>query len=127
MKPAHRIALSLTGLCLLALGAASSAPRSDDDRRYVLPPSSTASEWVQIPLPGERLRMQAMIERPPGTGPFPLAIIAHGSSQSSVERVRFTLPDYGLMKAFLRDRGYMIVTPIRPGHGVTGEIGRAHV
>ena len=36
------------------------------------------------------------------------------------QAVRFTLPDYGLMKAFLRDRGYMIVTPIRPGHGVTG-------
>jgi dienelactone hydrolase len=75
--------------------------------------------WL-IPLPGERLLMHAIVLRPPGPGPFPLAVINHGSVQSSFERGRFQASDYPYVSRWFLDRGYAVVLPVRPGHGETG-------
>jgi len=75
--------------------------------------------WL-IPLPGERLLMHTTVLRPPGSGPFPLAVINHGSSQSSYSRAQFKPSLYEHVARWFLDRGYAVVLPIRPGHGETG-------
>lgn len=75
--------------------------------------------WL-IPLPGERLLMHATVLRPQGDGPFPLAVINHGSSQSSFLRGQFTPSLYEHVSRWFLDRGYAVVLPIRGGHGATG-------
>ena len=75
--------------------------------------------WL-IPLPGERLLMHAAVLRPPGPGPFPLAVINHGSSQSSFLRGQFTPSLYEHVSRWFLERGYAVVLPIRGGHGATG-------
>jgi dienelactone hydrolase len=74
--------------------------------------------WL-IPIPGERLLMRATVLRPPGDGPFPLAVINHGSVQSADMRAKFPMPDYPLISRWLLDRGYAVALPQRPGHGET--------
>ena len=76
-------------------------------------------QWL-IPFPGERLLMHATVLRPPGAGPFPLAVINHGSSQSSYLRSQFDPSLYEHVSQWFIDRGYAVVLPIRPGHGETG-------
>jgi dienelactone hydrolase len=75
--------------------------------------------WL-IPLPGERLLMHTTVLRPPGPGPFPLAVINHGTSQSSFLRGQFTPSLYEHVSRWFLDRGYAVVLPIRGGHGATG-------
>lgn len=75
--------------------------------------------WL-VPLPGERLLMHATVLRPPGPGPFPLAVINHGSNQSSLLRAQFEPSDYEFVSHWFLDRGYAIALPLRPGHGATG-------
>ena len=75
--------------------------------------------WL-IPLPGERLLMHTFVLRPRGDGPFPLAVINHGSNQNSVLRAHFDLSDYHRLADWFLDRGFAVALPIRPGHGATG-------
>ena len=73
-----------------------------------------------IPLPGTSIRMQARIFRPPGAGPFRLAIISHGTDELDFRREQHVIPEYRAMVALLLRRGYAVVVPQRPGHGETG-------
>ena len=73
-----------------------------------------------IPLPGERLLMHATVLRPPGAGPFPLAVINHGSIQSADVRAKYAMPQYPIASQWFLDRGYAVVLPQRAGHGETG-------
>jgi dienelactone hydrolase len=75
--------------------------------------------WL-LPIPGERLLMHAIVLRPPGPGPFPLAVINHGSIQSAEIRERYPLREYPIASQWFLDRGYAVVLPLRPGHGETG-------
>jgi dienelactone hydrolase len=64
--------------------------------------------------------MRATVLRPPGPGQFPLAVINHGSTQSSVRRARMAMPEYRVASQWFIARGYAVVLPLRPGHGRTG-------
>lgn len=75
--------------------------------------------WL-VPLPGERLLMHTFVLRPQGDGPFPLAVINHGSNQNSELRAHFALSDYHKLAYWFLARGYAVALPIRPGHGATG-------
>jgi dienelactone hydrolase len=75
--------------------------------------------WL-LPIPGERLRMHAYVFRPPGAGPFRLAVINHGSIQAGDVREKYRMPDYPLATQWFLQRGYAVVLPQRPGHGETG-------
>ncbi|MEJ2435353.1 MAG: prolyl oligopeptidase family serine peptidase [Pseudolabrys sp.] len=75
--------------------------------------------WL-VPLPGQRLLMHTVLLRPPGDGPFPLAVINHGSTQNSMLRAHFTLWAYHKLAYWFLARGYAVALPIRPGHGATG-------
>jgi dienelactone hydrolase len=75
--------------------------------------------WL-LPIPGERLLMHATVMRPAGPGPFPLAVINHGSIQSADVREKYGMPEYPIASQWFLDRGYAVVLPQRPGHGATG-------
>ena len=62
----------------------------------------------------------AMLFRPPGDGPFPLAIIAHASTQNVLRRAQMPQPEYRALASWLVARGYAVLVPERPGHGATG-------
>lgn len=53
----------------------------------------------------------AVLFRPPGDGPFPLAVIAHASTQNLLRRAQLPQPECRPLAGWL---------PERPGHGATG-------
>jgi len=75
--------------------------------------------WL-LPIPGERLRMHAYVFRPPGPGPFRLAVINHGSIQAGDVREKYRMPEYPVATQWFLERGFAVVLPQRPGHGATG-------
>jgi dienelactone hydrolase len=58
--------------------------------------------------------------RPPGDGPFRLAVIAHASTQNVLRRAQMPQPEYRALAAWLVARGFAVLVPERPGHGATG-------
>jgi len=117
MRPSAFIAL--LGALLLMAGAAppgrGTAPAAREGGDGL-----ALRQELLIPLPGERLSMHTTVLRPAGAGPFPLAVINHGSSQSSLERAQLPSPEYPVVSQWLLDRGYAVALPLRPGHGATG-------
>ena len=67
---------------------------------------------------GVPVRLEVVIFRPSGNGPFPLAVINHGSTGSGRDPALFTetWTDVGLAN-FLTGRGWMVAFPQRRGRG----------
>ena len=78
-----------------------------------------AQPWL-VPSPDPKIAAHAVLYRPPGDGPFPLALIAHASSQNVLRRTQMPQPEYRALSAWLVARGYAVLVPERPGHGGTG-------
>ncbi len=76
-------------------------------------------EWL-IPSPVKGVLMRAVLFRPKGDGPFPLALVNHGSSEDARERKRQRLAEFPYLTRWLVERGYAVLLPQRPGHGATG-------
>jgi dienelactone hydrolase len=76
-------------------------------------------QWL-LPSPDPDLAAHALLFRPPGEGPFPLALIAHASTQNVLRRAQAPQPEYAALTAWLVARGYAVLVPERPGHGATG-------
>ncbi|UPJ51138.1 alpha/beta hydrolase [Bradyrhizobium sp. 200] len=78
------------------------------------------SEFLQTDLieDGKPVRLEVVIFRPSGAGPFPLAVINHGSTGRGVSPSLFThtwfAPD---LADFLNDRGWIVAFPQRRGRG----------
>jgi dienelactone hydrolase len=62
----------------------------------------------------------AVLFRPPGDGPFRLALIAHASRQNVLRRAQMPQPEYRALAAFLVARGFAVLVPERLGHDATG-------
>ncbi len=75
--------------------------------------------WL-IPSPQAGLMMRATLYRPPGDGPFRLAVINHGSDQVAQARTRMPMPAFPALTEWLVARNYAVLLPQRPGHGQTG-------
>jgi dienelactone hydrolase len=86
------------------------APEGQPDRRQ---------QWL-IPSPERSTEAHAVLFRPPGDGPFPLAVIAHASTQNSLRRAQMPQPEYRALASWLVARGFAVLVPQRPGHGATG-------
>src|SRR5262249_28157179 len=67
---------------------------------------------------GKPVRLEVVIFKPPGAGPFPLAVINHGSTGRGNNPALFgeTWFDVGLAD-FLNQRGWMLAFPQRRGRG----------
>ncbi|MBR1123286.1 alpha/beta fold hydrolase [Bradyrhizobium lablabi] len=75
-------------------------------------------QWL-VPTPADILS-HAVLFRPPGEGPFPLAVIAHATTQNVLRRAQMPQPEYRALAAWLVARGFAVLVPERPGHGATG-------
>ena len=77
-------------------------------------------QWL-VPSPDPVTAAHAVLFRPPGEGPFPLAVIAHASTQNVLRRARMPQPEYRALAAWLVARGFAVLVPERPGHGAGGK------
>lgn len=76
-------------------------------------------EW-RVPSPDTDIAVRALLFRPPGVGPFRLAVIAHASTQNVLRRAQMPQPEYRPLATFLVARGFAVLVPERLGHGATG-------
>jgi dienelactone hydrolase len=76
-------------------------------------------QWL-VPSPDPDIAAHALLFRPPGAGPFPLALIAHASTQNALRRGQMPQPEYAALAGWLVAKGYAVLVPERPGHGATG-------
>jgi dienelactone hydrolase len=88
----------------------SSAAEGDPFRRQ---------QW-RVPSPDTDIAAHALLFRPPGAGPFRLAVIAHASTQNALRRAQMPQPEYRALTAFLIARRFAVLVPERLGHGTTG-------
>ncbi|ANW05100.1 alpha/beta hydrolase family protein [Bradyrhizobium icense] len=104
---------------LAALGVRAAAaqsgfgPQSGEGEHHRL------QQWL-VPSPDSATAARAVLFRPPGEGPFPLAVIAHASTQNVLRRAQMPQPEYRALAAWLVTRGFAVLVPERPGHGATG-------
>jgi dienelactone hydrolase len=75
-------------------------------------------QWL-VPSPDPDLAAHAVLFRPPGEGPFRLAVIAHATTQNVLRRAQMPQPEYRALAAWLVARGFAVLVPERPGHGAT--------
>jgi dienelactone hydrolase len=75
--------------------------------------------WL-VPSPDSSIAAHAWLFRPPGDGPFPLALIAHATTQNVLRRAQMPQPEYRALSAWLVARGFAVLVPERLGHGATG-------
>jgi dienelactone hydrolase len=75
--------------------------------------------WL-VPTPDAATPAHAMLFRPPGEGPFRLALIAHATTQNVLRRAQMPQPEYRPLAAYLVARGFAVLVPERLGHGATG-------
>ena len=76
-------------------------------------------QWL-VPSPDRDAAARALLFRPPGDGPFRLALIAHASTQNVLRRAQMPQPEYRALAAWLVARGFAVLVPERLGHGATG-------
>jgi dienelactone hydrolase len=76
-------------------------------------------EW-RLPSTDANTVAHGLLFRPPGNGPFRLAVIAHASTQNALRRAQMPQAEYRALAAFLVARGLAVLLPQRPGHGATG-------
>ena len=76
-------------------------------------------QWL-VPSPDPATASRAVLFRPPGEGPFPLALIAHASTENAMRRAQMPQPEYRALAGWLVARGFAVLVPERPGHGATG-------
>jgi dienelactone hydrolase len=76
-------------------------------------------QWL-VPSPDPDTAAHALLFRPPGEGPFRLAVIAHASTQNLLRRAQMPQPEYHALAAWLAARGFAVLVPERLGHGATG-------
>jgi dienelactone hydrolase len=74
--------------------------------------------WL-VPTPEQSKLAHAFLFRPPGDGPFRLAVIAHASTENALRRAQMGEPEYRALTAFLVTRGFAVLVPERLGHGAT--------
>jgi dienelactone hydrolase len=75
-------------------------------------------QWL-VPTPESATPAHAVLFRPPGDGPFPLALIAQASTQNVLRRAQMPQPEYRALSTFLVARGFAVLVPERLGHGAT--------
>jgi dienelactone hydrolase len=77
-------------------------------------------EFLQTDLveDGKPVRLEVVIFRPQGTGPFPLAVINHGSTGRGTNPALFTETWFSAdLAELLNDRGWIVAFPQRRGRG----------
>jgi dienelactone hydrolase len=74
--------------------------------------------WL-VPSPDPNIAAHAVLYRPPGDGPFRLAVVAHASTDNVLRRAQMPQPEYRVLAEQLVARGFAVLVPERLGHGAT--------
>lgn len=112
-----KAAAMLLALSLWCDGTARAEPRFGAQGSEDAP--HRRQEWL-VPAPDPATPSRALLFRPPGKGPFRIAVIAHASTQNRLARAQMPQPDYPGLTAALVARGFAVLVPQRLGHGRTG-------
>lgn len=81
--------------------------------------AATGTRQIQEELIGllTPIPMLAFSARPVGSGPLPLVIMNHGVAIGSLERSFFPQVEYREALRWFARRGYLVISPVRPGYG----------
>ena len=115
----HQVKAFFVAVALSALGAGTSAGQQNPGAQGAEGEPNRLQQWL-VPSPDPDHPSHAVLFRPPGEGPFPLAVIAHASIQNVLRRAQMPQPEYRALAAWLVARGFAVLVPERPGHGATG-------
>jgi dienelactone hydrolase len=78
------------------------------------------AEFLQTDLveDGKPIRLEAVIFKPSGSGPFPLAVVNHGSTGGGRDPTLFRQTWFNAsLASFLNERGWLVAFPQRRGRG----------
>jgi dienelactone hydrolase len=112
-----RVVFALVGLAALAARAVSAQTGFGAQGAEGEP--NRLQQWL-VPSSDPATPAHAILFRPSGDGPFPLAVIAHASSQNVLRRAQMPQPEYRALAAWLVAHGFAVLVPERSGHGATG-------
>jgi dienelactone hydrolase len=115
----HQVRAFFVAAVLAALGAGTAAGQQNLGAQGGEGAPGRLQQWL-VPSPDSGNPSHAVLFRPPGDGPFPLAVIAHASIQNVLRRAQMPQPEYRALAGFLVARGFAVLVPERPGHGATG-------
>lgn len=125
LKPTRTaLAVALACFALSACVSIGDRSRTESGPAAVAGPTgektADGSELWLIPstIPGHLMRSTLALPR--GPGPFPLAVIAHGSEQDPSRRVGAPMPSFPALTSWFLSKNYAVLVPQRPGHGATG-------
>ena len=73
---------------------------------------------TSLRLNGKPVRLQFIVWKPEGEGPFPLLLFNHGSTGRGTDTTIFRQPRlHGTIARYFNEHGWMMVTPMRRGRG----------
>ena len=104
---------------LAALGAPAASAQSGFGAQGAEGEPNRLQQWL-VPSSDPATLSHAVLFRPSGDGPFPLAVIAHASSQNVLRRAQMPQPEYRALAMWLVAHGFAVLVPERSGHGGTG-------
>jgi dienelactone hydrolase len=76
----------------------------------------------RVPSTDPDVLMFTTVFRPSGSGPFPLVVMNHGTTQNPVQRQYFPLLEFQAAALWFVHQGFVVAAPQRPGHGETGGV-----
>ena len=115
----HPAKVLIAAVVLGAFGVTRSAAQQNLGAQGAEGEPNRLQQWL-VPSPDFGPPQHALLFRPPGDGPFPLALIAHATTQNVLRRAQMPQPEYRALAAWLVARGFAVLVPERPGHGATG-------
>ena len=115
----HPVRVFLIAAALVVSGARTGSAQSGLGPQGAEGEPNRLQQWL-VPSPDPGTPARAVLFRPPGDGPFPLAVIAHATTQNVLRRAQMPQPEYRALAAWLVGRGFAVLVPERLGHGATG-------
>jgi dienelactone hydrolase len=120
-QPRRHITGKLAGLSLLLLaGLIGLRPVETRAQPVDAEQGVLRKQAWRIPTAEPTVWIRAMLYRPPGSGPFPLAVINHGTTGDRQRRAAADMPAFDALANWLVQRGFAVAVPQRLGHGTTG-------
>jgi dienelactone hydrolase len=115
----HLVRVFFASLVVVVLGVAAGSAQPAFGPQGAEAAPNRLQQWL-VPSPDPGTPAHAVLFRPPGDGPFPLALIAHATTQNVPRRAQMPQPEYRALAAWLVGRGFAVLVPERLGHGATG-------
>ena len=96
----HPAKVLIAAVVLAALGVKTGAAQQNLGAQSAEGEPGRLQQWL-VPSPDLGPPSHAILFRPPGDGPFPLALIAHASTQNVLRRAQMPQPEYRALAAWL--------------------------